>query len=232
MGFGADGVFRAMGGSRRAVARLVIMSRSRTAHPMITAVALAAGGLLGAVGWIRRAAHGHRYGPESVPPAPAVLVLGAKVHPDGRPSEFLKARLELARRVYQAGKAERILVSGDGVRPDYDEPGAMVDHLVAAGVPADKIIVDRAGLDTYDSCLRAQRLFGLTELIIVTQTYHLSRAVGIARLLGLTAYGVGDATVRRFRRPWVVGTIREQAAYLKAVADLARRRPPAHPTDP
>ncbi len=186
-------------------------------------------GLFAANRYVRGDAGRHLYSVADVPAAPVALVLGAKVHPDGHPSSFLAARLNLALRLFRAGKVERLLLSGDGVRPEYDEPGAMIDFLLAAGVPADRLLVDRAGLDTYDSCLRAKTVYDCPELIIVSQTYHLPRAVGIARRLGLIAHGVGDATVRRFRRPWRIGVAREQLAYLKAAGDLIRRRDPVHP---
>ena len=187
-------------------------------------------GLLASIGYVRGAAIGHLHRLEDVPAAPVAMILGAKVHPDGHPSSFLSARLELGRRLFELGKVERLLVSGDGVRPEYDEPAAMIDYLTDAGVPADVIMADRAGLDTYDSCLRAKTLYGCHELIIVTQTYHLARAVGIARHLGLVAHGVGDNSVRRHRRPWLIGSAREQLAYLKAAGDLISRRDPAEPT--
>lgn len=197
---------------------------------ILTGGALAGGlGLLASIGYVRGAALGHVYPLEDVPAAPVAMILGAKVHPDGHPSSFLSARLDLGRRLFELGKVERLLVSGDGVRPDYDEPAAMIDYLTAAGVPAEAIMADRAGLDTYDSCLRAKTVYGCRELIIVTQTYHLARAVGIARHLGLVAHGVGDRTVRRHRRPWLIGSVREQLAYLKAAGDLISRRDPATP---
>ncbi|WP_217428574.1 SanA/YdcF family protein [Microlunatus speluncae] len=186
-------------------------------------------GLLATIRYVRGGAGRHLHSVADVPTAPVALVLGAKVHPDGHPSSFLAARLDLALRLYRAGKVERLLLSGDGVRPEYDEPGAMIDYLLAAGVPAERLLVDRAGLDTYDSCLRARTAYGCSELIIVSQTYHLPRAIGIARRLGLVAHGVGDSSVRRFRRPWLIGTAREQLAYLKAAGDLISRRDPVHP---
>ena len=206
---------------------------NRHASPPRTFLRLATGGaalgglgLLAAIAYVRGDAHRHLYEPADVPAAPIALILGAKVHPDGHPSSFLAARVDLGLRLYRSGKAGRLLLSGDGARPGYDEPGAMADHLRRAGVPADRLILDRAGLDTYDSCLRARTVFDCSELIIVTQTYHLPRAVGIARRLGLSAYGVGDDSVRRFRRPWLIGSAREQLAYLKAAGDLIRRRDP------
>jgi vancomycin permeability regulator SanA len=153
------------------------------------------------------------------------LVLGAKVYPNGTPSAFLAARLDLARRLFDAGKVKVILVSGDNMAPEYNEPDAMRGYLIKAGVPADKVIADYAGFDTYDSCFRAKRIFNVSKLIIVTQSYHLPRAVATGRALGVEAVGVGDDTVRH-SVPWRRGVIREQIACVKTVIDLITRRDP------
>jgi vancomycin permeability regulator SanA len=87
-------------------------------------------------------------------------------------------------------------------------------------------VEDPHGLDTYDSCARAQQVYGLDAVVLVSQSYHLPRAVGTARRLGLTAYGVGDETVRRRREPWISGSIRDQFACVKAAWDLLSRRKP------
>jgi vancomycin permeability regulator SanA len=178
------------------------------------------------VAYVRAAARGHVFDPDDVPAAPVALVLGAAVFPDGRPSPFLAARLDLARRLYVAGKAEVLLVSGDNLAPEYDEPAAMRRYLVDAGVPSAAIVTDHAGFDTYDSCFRAARVFGVRRLIVVTQAYHLPRAVGTARRLGLEAAGVGDETARQFAGAWRRGTVRDLVACVKTVVDLAVRRTP------
>jgi len=178
------------------------------------------------VAYVRAAARGHVFDLDDVPEAPVALVLGAAVFPDGRPSPFLAARLDLARRLYAAGKAEVLLVSGDNLAPEYDEPAAMRRYLVNAGVPSAAIVTDHAGFDTYDSCFRAARVFGVHRLIVVTQAYHLPRAVGTARRLGLDASGVGDESVRQFRRAWRRGTVRDQVACVKTVLDLVTHRTP------
>jgi vancomycin permeability regulator SanA len=117
------------------------------------------------------------------------------------------------------------LVSGDNMAPEYNEPDAMRDYLIKGGVPADKVIADYAGFDTYDSCVRAKRIFHVSKLIIVTQGYHLPRAVATCRALGIEASGVGDNTVRR-TEPWRRGAIRDQIACVKTVVDLVTRRDP------
>jgi vancomycin permeability regulator SanA len=180
----------------------------------------------GSVLWLRAGASGHLYSASAVPAAPVALVLGAQVESDGSPSVFLTARLELARQLYQSGKVKVLLVSGDHMNWDYDEPDTMRTWLVAHGVPGRQIVPDYAGFDTYDSCSRAVRVFGVTRAIVVTQTYHLPRAVTLCRQLGLAADGVGDDTVAQFHGPWMASTTREYGASLKASLDVLSGRDP------
>ncbi|MGI3783181.1 MAG: SanA/YdcF family protein [Janthinobacterium lividum] len=184
--------------------------------------------VLGSVGWVRATASGHTYADADlalVPPAPVALVLGAQVYPDGRPSPFLAGRLDLAKRLYDAGLVKVILVSGDNGAREYNEPDAMRGYLVDAGVPADKVVADYAGFDTYDSCSRAQRIFGVDRLTVVSQGYHLPRAVATCRALGLDADGVGDDSFRG-TEAWRRGALRDQVACVKTVLDVVTRRDP------
>ena len=178
----------------------------------------------GSVRFVRATAAGHIYMESEVPAAPVALVLGAKVFPDGTPSPFLTARLDLAKRLYDAGRVEMIIVSGDSNAAEYDEPAAMREYLVYAGVPASKVVVDDTGFDTYESCMRARRIFNVSRLIMVTQSYHLPRAVATCRALGLDAVGVGDDSARQHSNSWRRGVIRDQLACLKTVIDLVTRR--------
>ncbi|WP_433206597.1 SanA/YdcF family protein [Dactylosporangium sp. CS-047395] len=186
------------------------------------------GGLLTAESsmWLRTAANGHLYTVATVPAAPVVMVLGAQVYDDGTPSPFLEARLELARQLFAAGKVKAILVSGDHMDWGYDEPGNMWLWLNSHGVPAGRIIEDHAGFDTYDSCARAKRVFGVDRMIIVTQAFHLERAVALCRHLGVDATGVGDTTVAKFRDPWLKASYREYGAADKAAFDVLSGRDP------
>jgi vancomycin permeability regulator SanA len=186
----------------------------------------AASVVLASVGFVRWRAAGHLHAEAAAPPAPVALVLGAQVHPTGVPSSFLAARLDLARRLLEAGRVQVLLLSGDGAAPEYDEPAAMRQYLLTEGLPEDRLVLDRFGLDTYDSCVRAARVFGVDRLLVVTQSYHLPRAVATARALGLAAEGVGDISVRRFRPAYVRGVLRDQVACVKTVVDLATRRRP------
>jgi vancomycin permeability regulator SanA len=177
----------------------------------------------GSVRFVRATAAGHMYAESDVPAAPVALVLGAKVFPDGTPSPFLTARLDLAKRLYDAGRVEVIIVSGDSHAPDFDEPTAMRDYLIHAGVPASQLVLDDTGFDTYESCMRARRIFNVAQLIMVTQSYHLPRAVATCRALGLDAVGVGDDSARQHPSSWRRGVIRDQLACLKTVIDLVTR---------
>ena len=180
----------------------------------------------GCVWWVDRAARGHLHAAGDVPPAAVALVLGAGLESDGTPGTFLAARLDLARRLFLRGTVKVLLVSGDNSRPDYDEPSAMRGWLVAHGVPARRIVLDYAGFDTYDSCARAYRIFGVRRAIVVTQSYHLARAVTLCRHVGIDADGVGDDTVRARWQPWWWAAVREHAACTKAVLDMATGRDP------
>jgi vancomycin permeability regulator SanA len=176
--------------------------------------------------WVSGVAAGHVYDEESVPPAPVAIVLGAQVYTGGTPSPFLAARLDIARRLLADGKVRAILVSGDHSRWDYDEPGAMQVYLVARGVPASQVVLDYAGFDTYDSCARARRVFGVRQAIVITQSYHVDRAVTLCRTQGIDATGVGDDTVRIYKGPWAHSAIRERGAIVKAALDALSRRDP------
>jgi vancomycin permeability regulator SanA len=178
-------------------------------------------------GWTRRVAAGHVYPVEAVPPAPVALVLGAQVDRPGQPSAFLAARLELARRLYAEGTVRAILVSGDFGQPEYDEPDTMRAWLVGHGVPQRKVVADYAGFDTYDSCVRARAVFGVHRAIVVTQGFHVPRAVALCRSVGVVADGVGDDSARTaFPGLWLRGSLREQGACVKAAWDVATGREP------
>ncbi len=122
--------------------------------------------------------------------AAVAIVLGAKVKTDGTLSDILRDRLLTAIDIYRAGSVDKILVSGDDGQVEYDEVNAMRVYLLAANVDAEDIFLDHAGFDTYDSMIRAQEVFGVTKAIIVTQEYHLPRALYLANAFGIDAQGV------------------------------------------
>ena len=119
-----------------------------------------------------------------------IIVLGCLVESDGTPSVRLGDRIQRGIELYKAGAAPKILMSGDHGREDYDEVGAMKRVAVEAGVPSSDVFMDHAGFSTYESIYRAKEIFGADKIIVVTQEYHLYRALYIAEGLGVEAYGV------------------------------------------
>lgn len=126
-----------------------------------------------------------------------VIVLGCKVEADGTPAPMLRERLEAGLALYRAGAAPKLLLSGDHGQTDYDEVNAMKRYTVAAGVPSADVFMDHAGFSTYDTMYRAKAVFGAERVLVVTQEYHLYRALYLARALGLEAYGVAAAGEKR-----------------------------------
>ncbi len=124
--------------------------------------------------------------------ADAILVLGARVWNNGSPSGILEDRLITGIAAYEANASKRLLMSGDHGRDDYDEVNAMKDYAVDAGVPAGAVFMDHAGFSTYESLYRARDVFQVKTVLIVTQQYHLYRALYVARALGLDAYGIAS----------------------------------------
>lgn len=126
--------------------------------------------------------------------ADAVLVLGAQVKPDGSPSVMLKERLDMGIKIYQSGLTDRIIMSGDHGSDDYDEVNAMKDYAIKMGVLPEHIFMDHAGFSTYESMYRAKEIFLAEDIIVVTQKYHLYRALYDAEAMGLEARGVSCDT--------------------------------------
>ncbi len=122
--------------------------------------------------------------------ADCILVLGCGILPDGTPTAMLKDRLLTAISLYNAGYADILLMSGDNGRVNYDEVSAMKAFAMAEGVPESSIVLDHAGFSTYESVYRARDIFCVEKVIIVTQKYHLHRALYIANALGVEAQGV------------------------------------------
>ncbi len=153
-----------------------------------------------------------------VPAKKAVLVLGTIRSVQGRINLFYKYRLDAAAELFNSGKVDAVIVSGDNSRPDYDEPTNMKRDLVERGVPEEFVTIDYAGFRTLDSVVRAEKIFGLSDYIIVSQPFHLSRAIFLARangqeVVGYAARDVGGrfgASVRT----------REVLARLKAFLDV------------
>ena len=150
--------------------------------------------------------------------AEAGLVLGAQVKPDGTPSAMLADRIAAAADLYHAGKVDKLLLSGDHATWEYDEVGAMRKELQDRGVPSEDLFTDHAGFNTWDSAQRARRVFGVRSVVIVTQRFHLSRALFAAHRAGLNATGY-PADRRQYGRVMARMRIREALARVKAVGD-------------
>lgn len=147
------------------------------------------------------------------PSAPVALVFGAGLW-DGEPSPYLAHRLDTAAELYRSGKVRAVLVSGDNSREEYDEPDAMRTYLTGRGVPARRIAADYAGFDTWDSCTRASRVFGVGRALLVSQDFHIRRATALCRAAGIDSYGV--AVPEPHDVTWYAGGLREIPGAAKA----------------
>ncbi len=142
--------------------------------------------------------YSHRiFSASQAPPAPVALVFGAGLAQNAMPSPLLAERLDAAVELYRIGKVEKVLLSGDDSFRSHDETNAMRRYAEQQGLPEEAILRDFAGLSTYDSCFRARTVFGVRRAILVTQGFHLPRALFIANSLGIDADGVpADATLK------------------------------------
>lgn len=174
---------------------------------------------------IRLRASGHVYTAETVPSAPVALILGAQVNGNGTPSGYLAHRLDLGAALLAKGKVRALLLTGDFGQPQYDEPDAMKKYLIAHGVPARKIALDYAGFDTYSSCNRAYRIFGVREAVVVTQDFSVPRTVALCRSVGIAANGVGDSAEFHNTLYWK-NWLRDQLASTKALWDIMTQPDP------
>ncbi len=154
----------------------------------------------------------------AVPPRAVLIVPGAGVFADGTPSAVLQDRLVCARDLYRAGRARRVLVSGDHGARSHDETSAMQRWLVAQGVPVEAIDLDHSGFRTLDTMARAARVFGVGGAIVCSQRVYLDRAVFLARAFGIDAVGaIADAREYEGRH---LAAVREAVARLAAVVDV------------
>jgi len=165
--------------------------------------------------------------PRAVPAAPVALVLGAGLDGAGNLSPFLADRVTTAVRLYRAGRVRALLMSGDNSRHDYDEVGAMAAEAERLGVPASAIAQDHAGFDTFSSCYRARWVWGVRRTVVVSQPFHLPRAVWICRSLGIDTAGAQAGSPER--EATLYGWLREVPAVDKAVLDVWRGRLPTFP---
>ena len=153
-----------------------------------------------------------------------IVVLGAAVREGGKPSDMLRDRLEVGNELYFAGLSDKILMSGDHMSKDYDEVGNMKKYATEAGIPGQCIYLDHAGLSTYDSMWRLCHIYGAKKVLIVTQSYHLPRALYLAKSFGMDAFGI-SADLRPYRNQ-LYRDVREILARSKDVM-LAIAKPDA-----
>lgn len=152
--------------------------------------------------------------------APAAIVFGAGLKRDGSPTLILQDRVETAVQLYNQGKVSKLLMSGDNRFIDYNEPASMREYAIGLGVPAEDIVLDYAGRSTYDTCYRAKDIFGLEKAILVTQAFHMPRAIYSCRALGLEVTGV-IANLKQFRKSSILyWNIREIFASTNALWEL------------
>jgi SanA protein len=163
-------------------------------------------------------------GIKGVPVTQVALVLGASVTSGGALSPVLKERADEAIALYNAKKVSKILVTGDNATVSHDEVDPVGKYMVSLGIPKTDIFLDHAGFDTYSSMFRARDVFGVTTVTIVSQPFHLPRAVFIARALGLEAYGAATPGGELF----IYNYMREVPASTKATYDLLFSREPKY----
>jgi SanA protein len=170
-------------------------------------------------------AAGSRYPLGTAPKGKTAIVFGAGLYRVGSPSAVLRDRVQTAAELYKAGKVEIILMSGDNSSLNYNEPGAMQKYAVQLGVPEKAIVLDFAGRRTYDTCYRAKSIFGISEAMLITQDYHLPRALFTCKILGLKTVGI-SADRRNYRiGTYIYWRLREIPATFTAFIDLFFRKP-------
>lgn len=163
------------------------------------------------------------YDVSSVPARRAAVVFGAGLLRDGSPTAVLRDRVQQAANLYFAGKVEKLLMSGDNRFEYYNEPESMYQYALSLGIPKEALVRDYAGRSTYDTCYRAKAIFGLSTVILVTQKFHLPRAIFLCNMLGLDAIGVDADMQPYFRSSVLWWNMRELPATLSACVDLIVR---------
>jgi SanA protein len=165
------------------------------------------------------------YNVANTPAAPVAVIFGAGLTRSGQPTAILKDRVETGAQLYFAGKVQKLLMSGDNRYLNYNEPEAMRQYAMSLGVPSSAIVLDYAGRRTYDTCYRARAIFGLGSVLLVTQGFHLPRALFLCDALGLQASGV-EANNHRYWPPLLfIWNMREQLATVGAFLDVYISRP-------
>ncbi|KJK57190.1 SanA/YdcF family protein [Saccharothrix sp. ST-888] len=203
--------------------RVRLLRTRRAQRRTFQAVTLLSALALAPSGWLWLSEEGRVGTVQSAPSAPVAVVFGAGLF-DGEPSPYLAHRLDAALALYQDRKVEAILVTGDNSRNSYNEPDAMRRYLVGHGVPDIRVVEDYAGFDTWASCTRARRIFGVDRAVLVSQGFHVRRALALCQAAGIESYAVGvpepaDAT-------WYYGGLREIPGAGKAALNAWLRPDP------
>jgi SanA protein len=165
------------------------------------------------------------YPAESVPARSVAIVFGAGLRRDGRPTAVLRDRVAAAAELYFSGKVQKLLMSGDNRFVYYNEPGAMREYALELGVPDEAIVMDFAGRRTYDTCYRAKEIFQVDGAVLVTQGFHLPRALYTCNRLGVDAVGVAADQSRYRTRSELFWNLRELPATLVALWEVNFSRP-------
>jgi SanA protein len=160
------------------------------------------------------------YQKEDAPAKRVAIVFGAGLRRDGSPTAILRDRVETAADLYFAGKVEKLLMSGDNSTLGYNEPESMRQYAISLGVPEEAITLDFAGRRTYDTCYRAKAVFEVDDVVLVTQKFHLPRAIYICNALGVEAVGVEANTRRFWSSSLLIWNTRELLATAGAFIDL------------
>ena len=160
------------------------------------------------------------YEVSTIPTQKVVIVFGAGLIRSGEATPILKDRVETAAQLYFTGKAEKLLMSGDNRFLNYNEPEAMRQYALALGVPDTDIVLDYAGRRTYDTCYRAKAIFGVANATLVTQKFHLPRAIFLCNMLGVDGIGIAADNRAYQKRSLLYWNLRELPATVTAFADL------------
>jgi SanA protein len=165
------------------------------------------------------------YSVDDAPTRKAAIIFGAGLWSDGSPTPVLKDRVQTGANLYFAGKVKKLLMSGDNRFVTYNEPEAMKKFALDLGVPEKDIVLDYAGRRTYDTCLRAKTIFQLDQVILVTQDFHLPRAIYTCNMLGIDGIGVSADIQYYLKRARLIWNLRELPATVSALIDLHVRAP-------
>lgn len=164
--------------------------------------------------------------PEQVPVEKVAIVFGAGLLADGKPTNFLAARIETAVKLYQLERVQRLLMTGDNSRVAYNEVKSMQEYAHDLGVPMANITLDYAGFSTYESCYRAHKVFGVHQAVVITQNYHLPRTIYTCDRLGIETVGLGTPDIEIYGLQGMIPDLkREMFANVKALVEVNITRP-------